>query len=103
MNSNDMQVLLSRVGFFGSKDDSNSDNVKNYRKTAEAIMCNILPKSPKASDSRTESNISTLLLWPFNFLLMKHLNILHFHSFVRTTYLTQLHIVRLDMYEATTT
>lgn len=58
-----MQVLLSRVGFFGSKDNSNSEHVQNYRKTAEAIMCNILPKSPKASDSRTDGNIHSAELF----------------------------------------
>ncbi|WOG91953.1 hypothetical protein DCAR_0311208 [Daucus carota subsp. sativus] len=54
-------VLLSRVGFFG--DESRSDNVKKYRETAEAIMCNILPKSPKASDSRTESGLIWVSEW----------------------------------------
>ncbi|KAK2971465.1 hypothetical protein RJ640_020871 [Escallonia rubra] len=57
------QVLLSRVSFFGSKDTSNSANLHNYRKTAEAVMCGLLPKSPTATESRTESGLIWVSEW----------------------------------------
>ncbi|XP_020115236.1 endoglucanase 24-like [Ananas comosus] len=55
------QVLLSRINIFGSKQSSNAENVglQMYRKTAEAVMCGLLPDSPTATSSRTESG----LLW----------------------------------------
>ncbi|OAY77382.1 Endoglucanase 24 [Ananas comosus] len=56
-----IQVLLSRINIFGSKQSSNAENVglQMYRKTAEAVMCGLLPDSPTATSSRTESG----LLW----------------------------------------
>ncbi|KAM7521201.1 hypothetical protein LguiB_020163 [Lonicera macranthoides] len=57
------QVLLSRVSFFGSKDASNSANLQNYRRTAEAIMCGLLPKSPTATSSRTHSGLIWVSEW----------------------------------------
>lgn len=54
---NFMQVLLSRVSFFGGQGSSNSGNLQNYRKTAEAVMCGLLPKSPSATKSRTDSKL----------------------------------------------
>lgn len=51
-----MQVLLSRLTFFGEIDSSNSV-LQMYRKTAEAVMCGLIPDSPSATTSRTESNV----------------------------------------------
>ncbi|GKA05258.1 hypothetical protein Tco_0684378 [Tanacetum coccineum] len=44
-------VLLSRESLFNLKVASNAD-MKKYRKTDEAIMCGLLPKSPTATLSR---------------------------------------------------
>lgn len=54
-----MQVLLSRLSFFKAKDISNSfgSGLQSYRKTAEAVMCGLLPDSPTATKSRTDSNV----------------------------------------------
>ncbi|KAE9458629.1 hypothetical protein C3L33_09465, partial [Rhododendron williamsianum] len=51
------QVLLSRVSFFGGQGSSNSGNLQKYMKTAEAVMCGVLPKSPTATSSRTDSKL----------------------------------------------
>lgn len=50
-----VQVLLSRLNFFGSKQTSNAENMglKMYRDTAEAVICGLLPDSPSATASRT--------------------------------------------------
>lgn len=56
------QVLLSRVSFFNSK-VSNSDTLQEYRKTAEAVMCGLLPKSPTATSSRTDSGLIWITQW----------------------------------------
>lgn len=48
-----MQVLLSRLNFFGS--DGVSKSVQVYKKTAEAVMCGLIPESPTATTSRTDS------------------------------------------------
>ncbi|XP_068646688.1 endoglucanase 24-like [Aristolochia californica] len=58
------QVLLSRLSFFESK-DSNSDNVilQKYRKTAEAVMCGLLPDSPTATSSRTDGGLIWVSQW----------------------------------------
>lgn len=53
-----MQVLLSRLTFFGTKDTSGNNGLLKYRQTAEAIMCGLLPKSPTATSSRTDGNFS---------------------------------------------
>lgn len=56
------QVLLSRVSFFGSKDKTNS-GLHMYRKTAEAVMCGLLPKSPTATTSRTDGGLIWVSEW----------------------------------------
>lgn len=58
------QVLLSRVSLFG-KGGSNSVNqgLQMYRKTAEAIMCGLLPDSPTATSSRTKSGLIYVSEW----------------------------------------
>jgi hypothetical protein len=54
-----VQVLLSRVNFFGSKQTSNAENMglKSYRDTAEAVICGLLPDSPSATGSRTSGTL----------------------------------------------
>ncbi|PWA80616.1 glycosyl hydrolase 9B5 [Artemisia annua] len=56
------QVLLSRSSLFNSKVASNAD-IKKYRKTAEAIMCGLLPKSPTATSSRTKNGLIWISDW----------------------------------------
>ncbi|KAL0323183.1 UNVERIFIED_CONTAM: Endoglucanase 2 [Sesamum angustifolium] len=57
------QVLLSRVSFFGPKDVSNSNVLQKYRDSAEAVMCGLLPKSPTATSSRTDSGLVWISQW----------------------------------------
>ncbi|OVA12644.1 Glycoside hydrolase [Macleaya cordata] len=59
------QVLLSRVSFFGAKGTSNSENLglQKYRKTAEAVMCGLLPDSPTATSSRTDGGLTWVSEW----------------------------------------
>jgi|UniRef100_A0A2N9EDT0 hypothetical protein len=59
------QVLLSRVSFFGTKDLSATDksNLQMYRKTAEAVMCGLLPSSPTATTSRTDNGLIWVSEW----------------------------------------
>ncbi|XP_047327718.1 endoglucanase 2-like [Impatiens glandulifera] len=55
------QVLLSRISFFGSRE--NSKSVINYRRSAESVMCNILPTSPAATTSRTHGGLIWVSEW----------------------------------------
>lgn len=59
------QVLLSRVSFFGGNGISNSENsdLQMYRKTAEAIMCGLIPSSPTATSSRTAGGLIWVSEW----------------------------------------
>ncbi|GAA0184241.1 hypothetical protein LIER_31529 [Lithospermum erythrorhizon] len=57
------QVLLSRLSFFGPKDLSKKDILQNYRSSAEAVMCGLLPKSPSATSSRTENGLIWVAEW----------------------------------------
>ncbi|CAN6463570.1 unnamed protein product [Victoria cruziana] len=52
------QVLLSRVMFFASDKASDEDKsgLENYKKTAEAVICALLPDSPTATTDRTDGN-----------------------------------------------
>lgn len=56
---NAIQVLLSRVSFFGSADTSDAENLglQKYRRTADAIMCSLLPYSSLATPNRTEGDV----------------------------------------------
>ncbi|KAJ6708748.1 ENDOGLUCANASE 2 [Salix koriyanagi] len=56
------QVLLSRLTFFGNKDTTNL-GLQNYRKTAEAVMCSLIPDSPMATESRTDSGLIWVSEW----------------------------------------
>ena len=51
-----VQVLLSRLNFFGSKQISNAENegLKSYRDTAEAVICGLIQDSLQATASRTK-------------------------------------------------
>ncbi|WOL19128.1 endoglucanase 24-like [Canna indica] len=59
------QVLLSRVNFFGSSQSSNAEmkGLQLYRKTAEAVMCGLLPDSPTATSSRTDGGLVWIDEW----------------------------------------
>ncbi|KAE9603535.1 putative cellulase [Lupinus albus] len=59
------QVLLSRLIFFKGKDISNaySSGLEKYRKTAEAVMCSLLPDSPTATKGRTDSGLIWVSEW----------------------------------------
>ena len=61
-----LQVLLSRVNFFNTTEISEEENIglQMYRKTAEAVICGLLPDSPTATSSRTDSNILFLYAFP---------------------------------------
>ncbi|KAJ9186466.1 hypothetical protein P3X46_002036 [Hevea brasiliensis] len=56
------QVLLSRLTFFGEKDSSNS-GLQMYRKTADAVMCGLIPDSPTATTSRTDGGLIWVSEW----------------------------------------
>ncbi|CAM8919093.1 unnamed protein product [Rhodiola kirilowii] len=56
------QVLLSRVSLLGNH-KSNPEGLHNYRKTAEAVMCNLLPSSPSATNSRTPGGLIWVNEW----------------------------------------
>ncbi|XP_078442769.1 glycosyl hydrolase 9B7 [Wolffia australiana] len=59
------QVLLSRVNILGPQLSSNTQKVdlKNYRKTAESVVCGLLPGSPSATTSRTEGGLIWVEEW----------------------------------------
>ncbi|GER26599.1 endoglucanase [Striga asiatica] len=40
-----------------------AEKLKNYRKSAEAVMCNLLPESPSATSSRTKSGLIWVSEW----------------------------------------
>ncbi|KAJ6682200.1 ENDOGLUCANASE 2 [Salix koriyanagi] len=59
------QVLLSRANLFGAKGMSSEENLdlQMYRKTSEAIMCELLPNSPTATTSRTNGGLVWVSKW----------------------------------------
>ncbi|XP_039031910.1 endoglucanase 2-like [Hibiscus syriacus] len=60
-----VQVLLSRIIFFGSKDMPTIENLhlQMYRKAAEAVMCSLLPDSPTATSNRTDGGLIWITEW----------------------------------------
>ncbi|KAL3723745.1 hypothetical protein ACJRO7_035850 [Eucalyptus globulus] len=60
-----VQVLLSRVDFFGASEVPITENLalQMYRETAEMMMCSLLPDSPTATSSRTESGLIWVTEW----------------------------------------
>ncbi|KAK6939351.1 Glycoside hydrolase family 9 [Dillenia turbinata] len=57
------QVLLSRLSFFGGQGLKSNSDLLEYKKTAEAVMCGLLPKSPTATSSRTDSGLIWVSEW----------------------------------------
>nr|QSH74826.1 endoglucanase 10 [Abelmoschus esculentus] len=57
------QVLLSRLTLLGAKRATGDSGLENYRKSAEGVMCGLLPKSPSATSSRTESGLIWVSEW----------------------------------------
>ncbi|XVE82501.1 hypothetical protein DITRI_Ditri16bG0009900 [Diplodiscus trichospermus] len=59
------QVLLSRINFFGAKDVSTIENIylQMYRKSAEAVICGLLPDSPTATSRRTDGGLIWISEW----------------------------------------
>lgn len=59
------QVLLSRVSFFGSKDILGAENIalQLYRKTAEAVLCGLLPNSRTPTSQRTDGGLIWVSEW----------------------------------------
>ncbi|KAK8560462.1 hypothetical protein V6N13_082900 [Hibiscus sabdariffa] len=57
------QVLLSRLSLFGAKGASGNSGLENYRKSAEDVMCGLLPKSPSATSSRTDGGLIWVSEW----------------------------------------
>ncbi|KAL6010333.1 hypothetical protein ACLOJK_000764 [Asimina triloba] len=58
-------VLMSRVSFFLSSGLSKpkKTSLQLYRKTAEAVMCGLLPDSPTATTSRTDGGLIWVSEW----------------------------------------
>ncbi|KAJ8567611.1 hypothetical protein K7X08_019819 [Anisodus acutangulus] len=55
-----VQVLLSRVNFFGSKEDISTEeslSLQSYRQTAETFLCGLLPESSMATSQRTTDGL----------------------------------------------
>ncbi|KAK8551787.1 hypothetical protein V6N13_120221 [Hibiscus sabdariffa] len=57
------QVLLSRLSLFGAKGVSGNSGLGNYRKSAEGVICSLLPKSPYATSSRTDGGLIWVSEW----------------------------------------
>ncbi|KAF5186483.1 Endoglucanase [Thalictrum thalictroides] len=59
------QVLLSRVNLFDDEGDSMDEKLglQMYRKTAEAVICGLLPDSPSATSSRTDGGLIWVSEW----------------------------------------
>ncbi|PON39179.1 Glycoside hydrolase [Parasponia andersonii] len=71
------QVLLSRISYFGAKGISIAENLdlQMYRKTAEVVMCELLPNSPTFSSSRTEKfafEFTDGLIWVIKWHSLQH-------------------------------
>ncbi|XAR64188.1 Cellulase [Bertholletia excelsa] len=56
-------VLLSRISLFDAKGTANSDGIEKYKASAEAVMCSLLPKSPAATESRTDGGMIWVTEW----------------------------------------
>ncbi|XP_075091321.1 endoglucanase 2-like [Nicotiana tabacum] len=61
-----VQVLLSRVNLFGSKEDISTEeslSLQLYRQTAETFLCGLLPESPTATSQRTPDGLVWVNQW----------------------------------------
>nr|XP_027190527.1 endoglucanase 24-like [Cicer arietinum] len=58
-------VLLSRLSFFKEKEllSSYGSGLQKYRKSAEAVICGLLPDSPTATKSRTNDGLIWVSEW----------------------------------------
>ncbi|XP_058090996.1 endoglucanase 24-like [Magnolia sinica] len=79
------QVLISRVSFFGSDKASKEEKVglQLYKKTAEAVMCGLIPDSPSATSSRTDSG----LIWVSEWNCLQHTTASAFLALVYSDYM----------------
>ncbi|MBA0597053.1 hypothetical protein Gorai_006869, partial [Gossypium raimondii] len=57
------QVLLSRLSFFGDKGAKGNSGIDDYKKSADELMCALLPDSPSATASRTKSGLIWITKW----------------------------------------
>ncbi|KAK6922610.1 Glycoside hydrolase family 9 [Dillenia turbinata] len=59
------QVLLSRVDFFGAHGIPTKENLslQMYRRSAETVMCGLIPRSPTATTNRTDSGLIWVSKW----------------------------------------
>ncbi|CAH9137821.1 unnamed protein product [Cuscuta epithymum] len=86
------QVLISRVSFFKKKAPlSNSITLQKYRGTAEAVMCGLLPTSPTATSSRTDSG----LIWVSQWNALQHPVASAFLAVVYSDYMRSSHTAKL--------
>ncbi|OIT00453.1 PREDICTED: endoglucanase 2-like [Nicotiana attenuata] len=61
-----VQVLLSRVNFFGTEEDISTEeslSLQLYRQTAETFLCGLLPESPTATSQRTPDGLVWVNQW----------------------------------------
>ncbi|CAN4083417.1 unnamed protein product [Withania somnifera] len=61
-----VQVLLSRVNFFGPSEDISTEeslSLQSYRQTAETFLCGLLPESPMATSQRTADGLVWVNRW----------------------------------------
>nr|QCQ73717.1 endo-(1,4)-beta-D-glucanase [Litchi chinensis] len=56
------EVLLARSSFFDEEAKGNTD-IERYKQAAEAIMCNVLPNSPKTTSSKTDGGLIWVTEW----------------------------------------
>ncbi|MBA0867614.1 hypothetical protein Goshw_001976, partial [Gossypium schwendimanii] len=57
------EVLLSRLSFFGDKGAKGNSGIDDYKKSADELMCALLPDSPSATASRTKSGLIWITKW----------------------------------------
>ncbi|MBA0693359.1 hypothetical protein Goari_003733 [Gossypium aridum] len=60
---NIFMVLLSRLSFFGDKGAKGNSGIDDYKKSADELMCALLPDSPSATASRTKSGLIWITKW----------------------------------------
>ncbi|BBG94837.1 glycosyl hydrolase 9B5 [Prunus dulcis] len=59
----DNKLAGTQVELLWWKDTSGNPGLQKYRKTAEAVMCGLLPNSPTATNSRTENGLIWVSEW----------------------------------------
>ncbi|PRQ47429.1 putative cellulase [Rosa chinensis] len=60
-----LNVLMSRISFFGAKELLMAENLdlQMYRKTAEVFLCGLIPDSPTAAPDRTDNGLIWVEEW----------------------------------------